>query len=336
MDNQELYHVSVGEAYMTNLLHDNSDELYHYGRKGMKWGQHIFGKVKTGAKKAGKKTVELAKAGYKKASTAAKFHAAETRAKKAADRLRKKPIKDLTDEELAARTNRMIKEKELRILEKSVNELSDAQKTAGRKFAESMVTKVAIPAVLNAGEKQLTAFLNKKLGDAFGLGEKDSTVIKDLLEGRRDFKDLTDKEFNTVGKAGESVGNFVKTPLGKIMGMRNQTDDDGPNTTYFRDILSGKAKMSDFDDKTVRDIGKTAEAADNTQKVVDKFGTKGASQSEAKPKTEPKSEPKDQPESSKSKPKDDTDMDRILNSNIDDLSNEDLATADKWLKSLGL
>lgn len=28
-----------------------SDELYHYGRKGMKWYQHIFGSIKTGAQR---------------------------------------------------------------------------------------------------------------------------------------------------------------------------------------------------------------------------------------------------------------------------------------------
>lgn len=329
MDNQELHHVSVGEAYMTNLLHDNSDELYHYGRKGMKWGQHIFGKVKTGAKKAGKKTVELAKAGYKKASTAAKFHAAETRAKKAADRLRKKPIKDLTDEELAARTNRMIKEKELRNLEKSVNELSDAQKTAGRKFAESMVTKVAIPAVLNAGEKQLTAFLNKKLGDAFGLGEKDSTLMRDIVEGKKQLKDLTDGQINKLGKSAESWGNVNKFIFGK---NSDQNDDSGDAGTLFRDLMSGKLKTSDLTDGQLNKGKKLAEAAD----AIDKQSKKQQTETESKPKTESKPEPKTQPESPKSKIKDDSDMDRILNSNIDDLSNEDLATADEWLKSLGL
>lgn len=25
------------------MQHQNTDELYHYGRLGMKWGQHIFG-----------------------------------------------------------------------------------------------------------------------------------------------------------------------------------------------------------------------------------------------------------------------------------------------------
>lgn len=32
------------------------DELYHYGRKGMKWGQHIYGKESRSSKKKLKKT----------------------------------------------------------------------------------------------------------------------------------------------------------------------------------------------------------------------------------------------------------------------------------------
>lgn len=30
-----------------------NDELYHYGRKGMKWGQHIYGKASTGGRRKG-------------------------------------------------------------------------------------------------------------------------------------------------------------------------------------------------------------------------------------------------------------------------------------------
>lgn len=348
-------------------LGEDSDYLEHYGIKGQKWGIRRFQNKDGSLTKAGLKRYSdtastiastvgkaVVKGGKKvgevtgKAAQAAKEKISEKHAQrkeeKRIEKLMSKPIRKLTEEERIERMDRKMKEKELRTLEKNVRDLSDGAVSKGRKFLEDIVTKVAIPSVISASEKQLTAFLNKKLGDALGLGDKDSNLMQEVLSGNKQLKDLSDGEINKLGKSAESWGNVNKFIFGK---NADQNDDSGPSTTYLKDLISGKAKMSDFDDKTAREAGKTAEAAEKAQKFADKFKQKDEPESDSKPKAEneakaktesdskPKAENNSKPKAeNKPKSKDNPDMDRILNSNINDLSNEDLAIVDDWLKSI--
>ena len=133
--------------------YDRQDELYHYGRKGMKWGQHIFGKVKSGAARVGKK---ISDAHQKK------------KAEKAADRLRKKPYSKLTDAELKERIARMNLEKQLKDLDRQVNPTTEK----GSKFLSS-ATKAAGEAFISAGKEAATNFIKKRLFKALGLEKEE-------------------------------------------------------------------------------------------------------------------------------------------------------------------
>ena len=294
-------HAEQDEAFISSYLSEDSDYLEHYGIKGMKWGIRRFQNKDGSLTKAGLKRYSdaaseaaskvgkaIAEGGKKLGEVAGKAaqatkekmvekHAQRKEEKRIAD-LMSKPIRKLTEEERVERMERRQKEKELRTLEKNVRDLSDGAVSKGRKFAEDMVTKVAMPAILNAGEKQLTAFLNKKFGDALGLGEKDTHIISDILKGDKKLVDLTDKELSTVGKGAESWGNFTKNILGK-----NSDQDDGPITTLFSDVMSGKIKMEDLDDSKASKVGKLFESFANVKKQLPKEQTE--SDSTSKPKT---------------------------------------------------
>jgi len=100
-----------------------SDELYHYGRKGMKWGQNIFGKKRSGAKgtvvakkkksildkaKEAKEAKKKAKAAAAEAERVEKEKAAETKAAvKARKEYSKKSSAHLTDDEIKKRIERL-------------------------------------------------------------------------------------------------------------------------------------------------------------------------------------------------------------------------------------
>lgn len=256
-----------------------NNELYHYGIKGMKWGIRRFQNKDGSLTKAGLKRYSdsassaasavgkaIVKGGKKVAEKISEKHA-QRKEEKRIENLMSKPIRKLTEEERIERMDRKMKEKELLALEKNVSDLKSGAMSKGRKFIEDMVTKVAIPSVLDAGQKQLTSFLNKKLGDALGLGDKDTTLVKDLLSGDKQLSDLTDGQINKVGKAAEGWGNALKNFFGK---NSDQNDDSSDSGTLYKDLMSGKLKISDLNDGKINKGKKLFEAADAMNKQKDK------------------------------------------------------------------
>lgn len=167
-------HAAIGEAFVDGLLYDDSDELYHYGRKGMKWGQHIFGKVKSGAKKAGKKTAELAKAGYDKVSTAHKARKEEKKAKEAAKEAAKRAKitdwKKLSNEELKARIERLDLEKQYKDLLKKTE---PDYVSSGKK----VLTNILESSAQNIGSQTVTYLMGRGVNAAFAKWMDDSAII---------------------------------------------------------------------------------------------------------------------------------------------------------------
>ena len=256
-----------------------NNELYHHGIKGQKWGIRRFQNKDGSLTKAGLKRYSdsassaasavgkaIAKGGKKVAEKISKKHA-QRKEEKRIENLMSKPIRKLTEEERIERMDRKMKEKELLALEKNVSDLKSGAMSKGRKFIEDMVTKVAIPSVLDAGQKQFTSFLNKKLGDALGLGDKDTTLVKDLLSGDKQLSDLTDGQINKVGKAAEGWGNALKNFFGK---NSDQNDDSSDSGTLYKDLMSGKRKTSDLNDGMINKGKKLFEAADVINKQTDK------------------------------------------------------------------
>lgn len=154
------------------------DELYHYGRKGMKWGQHIFGKARTTSGTKKKKRTVGDRISEAASSTAAKVKKARADKKemKRTKKLMKKKPSQMTTEELNEYIDRMNLERAAKQARQSVNQISPDKVNAGKRFMTSLGRDVIAPAAKNVGRQ----YLEKVLRDATGLNEKKDDPLAKL------------------------------------------------------------------------------------------------------------------------------------------------------------
>lgn len=144
---------------MSNYEIVKADELYHYGRKGMKWGQHIFGKVKSGTTKAGRAIGSVASSTGRKMADGLR----DKRARRKAEKLRAKPLSKLTDEELKERIKRLGLEKQAVDIMRQTSGADAKAVSTGKKILSRAATDIIAPTLVNVGKNWLQKALSKKL-----------------------------------------------------------------------------------------------------------------------------------------------------------------------------
>ena len=149
--------------------------LAHHGIKGQKWGVRRT-KAQLGYKTSDKKHKKTAK----QTSSTARGKTVAKKAKAGVKKSSKKKsssedISKLSNEELRKRTERLRLEAEyMRLAPKP-------KKSVGKRIADAAVNDVLVPALKESGKKALSAYAQKKLGEALGV-----PIGKEQQRRRRD------------------------------------------------------------------------------------------------------------------------------------------------------
>lgn len=181
-----------------------SDELYHYGRKGMKWGEHIFGKPRSGSKG---RVVAKKKSFSDKAKEAKE---AKKKAKAAeAEAERKKDPRNMSDEDLRKAISR-------KQLENEYRKYYPEKVSKGREFASKLWNESLAPSLISSGKKFASDllesygkdFIKKHFPEELTPQQKlDKAVAK--AKSEYELADYKNKKAN-IGKTEESAVDRLK------------------------------------------------------------------------------------------------------------------------------
>lgn len=271
----------------------STDELYHWGIKGMKWGIRRYQNADGTLTAAGKKRYlnpdgTLNKKGKKKFGDSVKVDEVQKPRAKTSDEYLNEKISNMTDQELMQKVIRLRQEDSFRELSKKLgydgpksdidyqiaeltkqktylalqkdvkdlnNQLHPKKENAVKKLMESVMNKVVAPAATEVGKNLLKQYL----------GEAGLKILG-----------------NEAKKTKDNIDKNVKKEQAKQEAQKKQSSESAAKANVYDDSVSGERKKTK---KSKSGGGGSSNSSSNTRaervvaEVVDNYSSRPASSS---------------------------------------------------------
>ena len=135
------------------------DTLMHHGIRGMKWGVRRYQNKDGSLTSAGRRRQRNNPFFIKKSK--AKKQKESNNKKQTKNITKKKSIKDMTNEELRERTNRMNLENDYIRTSQDYAKLHQKKASLGKRFVQTLSRDVLIPAATKVGKEMIEDYLRK-------------------------------------------------------------------------------------------------------------------------------------------------------------------------------